>query len=51
MWGAELLHVTPEEGYRRLGTFQGAPLPGGDAAVRRAPCASWRPGWTPPEWT
>jgi len=33
IWGAELLAVTPT-GYARLATFAGAPLPGGDAAVR-----------------
>ncbi len=32
IWGAELLHVT-RGGWRRLGTFADAPLPGGDAAV------------------
>jgi len=32
IWGAELLHVTPES-VRRLGTFAPVPLPGGDAAV------------------
>lgn len=33
IWGAELLDVT-ETGFKRLGSFQGVPLPGGDAAVR-----------------
>ncbi len=33
IWGAELLYVDPG-GFRRLGTFAAAPLPGGDAAVR-----------------
>lgn len=32
IWGAELLHVTPD-GYRRLASFTPCPLPGGDAAV------------------
>ena len=32
VWGAELLHVT-FNGFERLGTFEGVPLPGGDAAV------------------
>jgi len=35
IWGAELLAVNPD-GYRRLATFAPVPLPGGDAAVRRA---------------
>ncbi|MBM4144303.1 MAG: carbamoyltransferase HypF [Lentisphaerae bacterium] len=34
IWGAELLHIAPD-GFRRLASFEGAPLPGGDAAVRR----------------
>jgi hydrogenase maturation protein HypF len=34
IWGAELLAVTPD-GYQRLASFEGVPLPGGDAAVRR----------------
>ncbi|MBN1670644.1 MAG: carbamoyltransferase HypF [Kiritimatiellae bacterium] len=34
IWGAECLHVAPG-GYTRLATFEPAPLPGGDAAVRR----------------
>jgi hydrogenase maturation protein HypF len=34
IWGAELLHIAPS-GFRRLATFAGVPLPGGDAAVRR----------------
>ncbi|MFN3078042.1 MAG: carbamoyltransferase HypF, partial [Alphaproteobacteria bacterium] len=34
LWGAELLWLGPD-GCRRLGTFQGVPLPGGDAAVRQ----------------
>ena len=34
IWGGELLHVTPE-GFHRWATFQGVPLPGGDAAVRQ----------------
>jgi hydrogenase maturation protein HypF len=34
IWGAELLEVG-KEGCRRLATFAGAPLPGGDAAVRQ----------------
>jgi hydrogenase maturation protein HypF len=34
VWGAELLHVEGSA-YRRLASFAGAPLPGGDAAVRR----------------
>jgi len=33
IWGAELLYVD-ENSFRRLGTFAGVPLPGGDAAVR-----------------
>jgi hydrogenase maturation protein HypF len=33
VWGAELLEVR-RDGYERLGTFAGVPLPGGDAAVR-----------------
>jgi hydrogenase maturation protein HypF len=33
-WGAELLAVTGE-GFERLASFAGAPVPGGDAAVRR----------------
>jgi len=32
IWGAELLHCT-REGFSRLGTFEGVPLPGGDTAV------------------
>lgn len=43
IWGAELLHVRPD-GYTRLATFLGAPLPGGDAAVRepaRQVIAQW----------
>ena len=32
IWGAELLHVTPE-GFERWSSFTAAPLPGGDAAV------------------
>lgn len=43
IWGAELLHVTPE-GYERLGSFAPVPLPGGDAAVldpRRQLVARW----------
>lgn len=32
IWGAEILHVH-EGGFRRLGTFAGAPLPGSDRAV------------------
>jgi hydrogenase maturation protein HypF len=32
IWGAELLHVFPGK-FKRLGTFTGAPLPGGDMAV------------------
>lgn len=32
IWGAELLQVNPG-GFKRLGTFEGVPLPGGDAAV------------------
>ncbi len=34
IWGAELLSVRPG-GFRRLASFSGVPLPGGDAAVRR----------------
>jgi hydrogenase maturation protein HypF len=34
IWGGELLRVTPA-GFTREGTFAGAPLPGGDAAVKR----------------
>ncbi len=34
IWGAELLHVQGG-GYRRLASFTGVPLPGGDAAVRQ----------------
>lgn len=34
IWGAEILHVTAE-GFRRLGTFSPAPLPGSDTAVMR----------------
>jgi hydrogenase maturation protein HypF len=34
IWGGELLAVD-REGYRRLGTLAGVPLPGGDAAVER----------------
>jgi hydrogenase maturation protein HypF len=33
IWGAELLQVSPD-GYCRLATFSGVPLPGGDTAVR-----------------
>jgi len=33
IWGAELLHVREDE-FRRLASFEGVPLPGGDAAVR-----------------
>ncbi len=33
LWGAELLHITPD-GFTRLATFAPAPLPGGDASVR-----------------
>jgi len=33
IWGAELLHVS-RDGFDRLATFRGVPLPGGDAAVR-----------------
>ncbi len=33
IWGAELLHVTPD-GFRRLATFKPVALPGGDNAVR-----------------
>ncbi len=32
IWGAELLHVSPDES-QRLATFEPVPLPGGDAAV------------------
>jgi hydrogenase maturation protein HypF len=32
IWGAELLNVYPGD-WKRLGTFAGVPLPGGDAAV------------------
>ncbi|MBN2530574.1 MAG: carbamoyltransferase HypF [Deltaproteobacteria bacterium] len=32
IWGGELLHVFPGA-FKRLGTFRGAPLPGGDMAV------------------
>ena len=32
IWGGELLHVFPGS-FERLGTFRGAPLPGGDMAV------------------
>ena len=32
IWGAELLDIDPS-GFRRLATFAGVPLPGGDAAV------------------
>lgn len=56
IWGAELLHVTPD-GYTRLASFTGAPLPGGDAAVRepaRQAIARWiaagidpSPDWLP----
>jgi hydrogenase maturation protein HypF len=34
IWGAELLEVG-QQGFKRLATFAGAPLPGGDAAVRQ----------------
>jgi hydrogenase maturation protein HypF len=34
VWGAELLDVRAD-GFRRLASFEGVPLPGGDAAVRR----------------
>jgi hydrogenase maturation protein HypF len=34
LWGAELLSVRPD-GFHRLASFSGVPLPGGDAAVRR----------------
>ncbi len=44
IWGAELLHLTGDSVYRRLGSFVPAPLPGGDAAVldpRRQLVARW----------
>jgi hydrogenase maturation protein HypF len=34
IWGAELILVQPD-GFQRLASFAGVPLPGGDAAVRR----------------
>ena len=34
LWGAELLRIEPGA-FQRLASFAGAPLPGGDAAVRR----------------
>lgn len=33
IWGAELLRVNPD-GFQRLATFEPAPLPGGEAAIR-----------------
>ncbi len=36
IWGAELLEID-RSGYRRLATFEPAPLPGGDAATLRPP--------------
>lgn len=33
IWGAELLHIQPS-GFKRLATFSGVPLPGGDNAVK-----------------
>jgi hydrogenase maturation protein HypF len=34
IWGAEMILVQPD-GFQRLASFAGVPLPGGDAAVRR----------------
>ncbi len=34
IWGAELFHVDPQS-IHHLGSFSGAPLPGGDAAILR----------------
>ncbi len=34
VWGAELMEVSAN-GFQRMGTFAGVPLPGGDAAVRQ----------------
>ncbi len=33
LWGAELLHVSPD-GFKRLASFAATPLPGGDVSVR-----------------
>ncbi len=58
IWGAELLHVTltgdrSAAGCTRLGTFEGVPLPGADAAVReparQVVARWWAAGLRPPE--
>lgn len=53
LWGGELLYVSRASGGRRLGCFQPAPLPGGEAAIRdvrrQALARAWQAGVPPAE--